>query len=230
MPTPEPTGAPSGSPTFYPTEFPTSQPTSSPSLEPTNAPIVPVPTPTPTTQAPTLVPTTLAPSKPVSEEEVGIFALIGISAGGALGLGAVFFLMYRKRYTGANSAGEELVEHKLQGEKAGLYGNQPKPPVKPKIETPAEFLGLKPPVLLGRRSNSTLSESSGGEDFVLMRVTHDFEGESTDELSAKKGTMVQVTDMVNEDWAYAFNTATGKGGIIPKQFLQDPEVKVDEML
>lgn len=175
----------------------------------------PVVTPEPTSAEPTPIPTTTAPSTPVSEEEIGLAALIGISAAGAVGLSVAFFIVYRKRYSAAGSAGKELVEYKMKEEQAALYERP----------STAKLLGLSPPKVilpLDQRSNSTASDATG-DQFVLMRVTHDFEGENGDELSAKKGAMVQVTGMVNEDWAYAFDTESGKGGIIPKQFLEDPE-------
>lgn len=218
VPTPDPTGSPSGSPTFYPTEFPTALPTSSPSPMPTRAPIVPVPTPEPSTLEPTPLPTTLSPTTPVSEEEIGVAALIGIGVAGFVGLSGAFFFVYRKRYHGEASAGKELVEHKLREEKEAMYS--PQPPGQAKV------LGLGPPGTLSSRTSS----SEGGDQFVLMRVKHDFEPQNADELGAKKGTMVQVTEMVDNEWAYAFDPDTGKGGIIPKQYLEDPEENVEALL
>ena len=57
---------------------------------------------------------------------------------------------------------------------------------------------------------------AASDTFPLFVAEHDFQGQTNEDLSLKKG---DVLSIINKDWWYAESKETGKKGFVPSNFL-----------
>uniref|UniRef100_A0A915M0L8 SH3 domain-containing protein n=1 Tax=Meloidogyne javanica TaxID=6303 RepID=A0A915M0L8_MELJA len=68
-------------------------------------------------------------------------------------------------------------------------------------------------------SNPILSSEGFSNSIGVATVLYDFEGRFEDELNVKAGDSIQVSSIIDNEWAKCRDPTTGRSGIVPQSFL-----------